>query len=83
MATKDRLHRLVDDLPEPEVPAAERYLQYLQLVASDPVFSTFLNAPEDDEPLTAADLAAIDEAHQAVTRGEVRPWEQVRAEILG
>jgi hypothetical protein len=47
------------------------------------VLHAFLTAPEDDEPLTPEDEVAIEEAHKAVARGEVEPWESVRAELLG
>ena len=39
-------------------------------------------APEDDEPLTVQEEAAIREGEEALARGEVRPWEEVRAELL-
>ena len=29
MSARDRLHRLVHDLPEAEIPAAERFLEFL------------------------------------------------------
>jgi len=32
---------------------------------NDPVLRAFLNAPEDDEPTTAEDIAALDEPWEA------------------
>ena len=43
--------------------------------AADPLLSVLINAPEDDEPLSDEDLAAIAEGKAAVDRGEVIPWE--------
>ena len=37
--------------------------------------------PEDDEPVTADDLAAIEEARSAVARGDVMSDEAVMAEL--
>jgi hypothetical protein len=36
MTEKERLHTLVEDLPEPEVHAALRFVEYLRQEASDP-----------------------------------------------
>ena len=47
MKTKDELHTLVDQLPERELEAAGRYLEYLRDI-HDPVLRAFLAAPEDD-----------------------------------
>jgi hypothetical protein len=79
---KDELHRLIDALPESELHAARRYLEYLRHVGEDPMLRAFLQAPESDEPLTEEDLRAIKEAEQAIARGDVRPWQEVRAELL-
>jgi hypothetical protein len=80
MIVKEELHRLVDALPEREVAAARRYLEYLRDVGSDPVLRAFMAAPEDDEPLTEEDEAAIREAEEEVARGEVIPWKEYTAE---
>lgn len=82
MQTKEDLHRLVDDLPESEIPAASRYLRYLRDLANDPVLRAFMEAPEDDEPLTPEEEAAIREAEEELERGEGIPWEQVKARWL-
>jgi hypothetical protein len=52
MPTRDTLHRLIDELPESELPAAECFLQYLRATA-DPVQRALLDAPLDDAPETA------------------------------
>ncbi len=76
MTIKEDLHRLVDELPEKELPVAKRYLEYLRNMG-DPVLRTFMEAPEDDEEETAM----IEEARQEYLRGEARPWEEVREEL--
>ena len=81
MEVKERLRRLVDELPESEVPAAERYLEYLRLVGRDPVLHAFLTAPEDDEPETDEERAAIDEAREDVKQGRLYSLEEVRREL--
>lgn len=82
MTTKERLHRLIDELPElpaSELEAVEVYLQRL----GDPVLRAFLDAPEDDELETEEERLAVEEARAAIVRGEVEPWSKVRAELLG
>lgn len=75
MTTKASLHVLIDQLPETMLAEAERYLLLLQTAESDPFLQFLLNAPEDDEPLTAEDIAAIEEGKAEIARGEVLPWE--------
>jgi hypothetical protein len=82
MTTKEKLHQLVDALPEPVLAEAEHLLQDLRLRAVDPFLRALAAAPEDDEPETEEERAAIAEARAAIARGEVEPWEQVRADLL-
>ena len=76
-----RLHELVDALPEGEVEAAKKYLECLVSKECDPVLQAFLDAPEDDEPVTEEDLRDIEEGRKAVAEGRVKPWEQVKREL--
>ena len=46
--SRDTLHDLVDRIPEEEVQAAKRFLEYL---AVGPAYRTALSAAPDDEPL--------------------------------
>ncbi len=77
---KNRLHRLVDDLPEEEVRAAERYLQFL-CDQDDPVIRAMRSAPEDDEPLTDEDRKAIDEGRRDIAAGRGISDSQVRRKL--
>ena len=76
--TKDRLHKLVDALPENQVEAAKKYLESL---ADKAFLEALRNAPEDDEPLTEDELRAIEEGREAVKRGETTPLEDVMREF--
>ncbi|MEX2599578.1 MAG: hypothetical protein WD533_07980 [Dehalococcoidia bacterium] len=81
--SKEDLRRLVNELPDDQVDAARQYLEYLRYM-SDPFLRMLLDAPEDDEgELTEETLAGLEEARQERLRGEGRPWEEVRRELLG
>jgi hypothetical protein len=58
--TKAELHELVDALPDASLDAAGVVLRRAQ----DPVLAQLDAAPYDDEPLTGADRAALDEARR-------------------
>ena len=78
--TKDDLHHLIDDLPDTEVQAAARYIQFLQN-SRDPLMQALLDAPLDDEPETDEELKGANEAWQEYRDGEARPWAEVRGEL--
>ncbi len=81
MTTREMLHRLVDELPDSELQAARRMLNYLRLTGDDRLLETLLEAPFDDEPETPEEAAAVAEAWEAVRRGEVVPLDEVRREL--
>lgn len=83
MTDRERLRILVEDLPEREVHAAVRFLEYLHTGADDPVAVALRNAPEDDEPLTEEEMAALREAEEDVAEGRVVSHEQARRFLLG
>jgi len=70
MTPKERLHRLVEALPDREIYAAERFLEYLAS-AEDPVLRAIREAPEDDEPLTDEDRTAIEAGLEDYRQGRV------------
>ena len=80
-ATKEHLHSLVEQLPEGELHTALRFLEYLR-DTGDPVLRAFMNAPEDDEPLTDEDRAAIEEAKEDLAAGRVMSHEELRRRLL-
>jgi hypothetical protein len=78
MEDRETLHTLVDELPEPELRPARRFLEYLRLQAADPLRTVLDAAPLDDEPVTDDDLAAIREGLREKVAGEVVPHEEVK-----
>ena len=73
---RKRLHQVVDDLPDDEIAAAERYLRSL-CADGDPVLHTVRTAPVDDEPLSDEDRAAIAEGRRDIAAGRGIPHERV------
>ena len=82
MVTKEQIHHLVEQIPEDDLEAAARYLEYLR-DGGDPFLRALANAPEDDEPETPEEAAAVAEAKEALARGEVISFEEVLAEFHG
>lgn len=68
MTARERLHRIVDELPEPD---AEQILRAFEHWRADPVSRALAAAPADDEPETPEERAAVEEAHEEVRRGDV------------
>lgn len=79
---KEKLHRLIDDLPASELPAAERFLEYLRDRPGDPVLRALREAPEDDEPETPEEASAVQEAREDVAAGRLIPHEEARRRLL-
>lgn len=74
---KERLHRLIELIPEPEIHAAQRYLEYLA-EHGDPFMRALKNAPETDEPLSDEDREALEEGRRALDEGDVVSDEELR-----
>jgi hypothetical protein len=72
MSDKATLHQLIEELPDSELVAAERFLAYLRDMA-DPVRRALLTAPWDDEPETEEERQAVQEAREQLARGETIP----------
>lgn len=81
MTTRDRLHRLVDVLPDADADALERVADALAAHALDPAARAALLAPDDDEPETAAERAGVAEALAAYAAGDVVDLATLRAEL--
>lgn len=78
---KEELYRLIDALPEKEIAAAKRFLEFLVIQPDEESWDEFLkNPPIDDEPLTEDDLRDIEEGEKAIAEGKVKSWEQVKRE---
>lgn len=76
---RKRIHQLVDRLPEDELPTARRVLEGLQAMG-DPVLRALLHAPEEEEPVSEEERAAVREAEEDVRRGRVRELDEYLAE---
>ncbi|MGI8689013.1 MAG: hypothetical protein ACR2M3_10575 [Thermomicrobiales bacterium] len=82
MSIKEDVHRLVDELPDDDLPAAQRLLEALRTKEHDPLMQHLMQAPIDDEPTTPEEDAGAAEARQELQRGEGRPLSEVCAELL-
>ena len=80
MLPKERLHELVERLPEEEFHAAERYLTYLQ-EQGDPLLRRLLQAPLDDEAEADDEQAAVEEARGDLQGGRVHTLADVRSDL--
>jgi len=78
MPPKQRLHELVDRLPDSQTETA---LRVLAALAADPVTLSLLTAPPDDEPYTEEDRRRDEEAMAALERGESIAHEDVLKEF--
>ena len=76
--SRDNLHELVDRIPEEELPAARRYLEYL---AVSPAYRAALSAPHDDEPVTEGDAEAISKAREEFRSGKVASHDDILREF--
>lgn len=77
MTAKEKLRARVEALSEEEATEALRLLD----MRSDPLVAAFLDAPEDDEPLTPEEEAAIQYSREEYRRGEAVPLDQIRHEF--
>lgn len=78
MTTKERLHKLVDDLSDQEAEAA---LVIVERRRDDPMLRALASAPIDDEASDAAEDASAAEALAAYHRGEAVSSEGLRGEL--
>jgi len=76
-ADKQHAHELIERLAPSQVSAVVGMLEAML----DPVSRAIANAPVDDEPLTAEDEKALDEAQEWSKRNPAIPHEQVLAEL--
>ncbi|HTT62405.1 MAG TPA: hypothetical protein VMG35_11210 [Bryobacteraceae bacterium] len=76
--SRDALHELVNRIPESDLPAAQRYLEYL---ATSPAYRSALAAPPDDEPVTEGDARAIERTASEIRAGRVVEHEEILREF--
>ena len=80
MATREDLHRIVEEIPSTELDSAASYLLYLRDLY-DPIVKAFLDAPDDDEPETKEERNAVNEARTALKYGEMASDEEVGQQL--
>jgi hypothetical protein len=81
MVTKEQIHKLIDQIPEDDLPEVARYLENLR-TESDPVLRALADAPEDDEPETPEEAEAVAEAKAEIERGEFDFLDDIQDELL-
>ena len=81
MSIRGVIHTLVDELPDGELAAAERYLEFLKDKGHDPLKALLASAPPDDEPVTEDDLTALREGLAEASRGDVISHDEVRRRL--
>lgn len=80
MASRQNLHRLVEDLPETEITRAQRLLEVLREMAEPPHF-TLENAPEDEEAETPEEAAAVAEAWREHKEGKSLTTDELKRSL--
>jgi hypothetical protein len=81
MTTRAHLHNLVDLLPDCELESARRLLAALP---EDPMLRVLMDAPIDDEPVTAEERRLLDEARESLrTEGGITTVELRRQVYQG
>jgi len=78
VTTKERLHKLVDELSEQEAEAA---LVIVERRRDDPMLGALAGAPADDELADADEDSSVEEALSAYRRGEAVGSEELRREL--
>ena len=76
--TREALHELIDRVPEGEIVAVQRFLEYL---ARSAAFRATLSAPPDDEPVTSGDAESIARARRDIKAGKVVSHEEILREF--
>jgi len=76
MGARDSLHKLVNELPEEDIPTAERVLQALRETA--PSHVSLDTAPFDDEPDDDDFDGGLSEARADIEAGRVVSHEEVK-----
>ncbi len=70
MQTRERIHQLVNELPDRELLDVEQFL-FERLASGDPLLRALASAREDNESLAPADEEAVEEAHRDIAAGRV------------
>ena len=80
MATKNDLHKMVDQLADLNVDAAAQYLTYLRDFA-DPAFADSDDDPDDYSRLSPEVIGDIEESLEDIRQGRTVPLEDFKKEL--
>jgi hypothetical protein len=80
MTAREALHRIIDDLPEGDLPVVTRVLEALQTTA-DPVLHALLTAPLDDEADDDDFDGGLSQARKELAEGQGVSHEEVMSEL--
>ena len=68
-AAKEKLLHMIEALPEEEILAVQRFVEFVQHRSEDPVRHALDKAPVDDEPVTDEDAHNLAEAREEMAQG--------------
>jgi hypothetical protein len=79
VTTREKIHQLVDELPEADLdPVAEILLSR----GGDPLLRLLENAPEEDEEISAEEEAAVQESRDEIAAGiPLIPFDEIKREF--
>lgn len=83
-ADGEAIKNFIDELPDRELHAIKRYLQFRSFIGDlpgDPFAQALAGVPDDDEPLTAEDLAAIAESDEDLAAGRTISMEDLKRDL--
>lgn len=83
MTERERLHTIIDTLPEDELHVALRFLEFLETEGPTSHLWSLKDAPIDDEPLTEEEEQALAEAERDLAEGRVVSHMEARRRLLG
>ena len=78
---RQELHQLVDTLPENEIEAAKRFLEFL--ATYDPVIYRLQTAPYDNEPTSEEENLEAKNAWEDYFNGKSIPSREAEKELFG
>ena len=78
--SRQELKDLIDGLPDLELHAIKRFIQYIRDM-DDPLLRLMAEAPWDDEPVTEEDIAAFTETDEDFRTGNVFTQEEIEREL--
>jgi hypothetical protein len=78
MSTREQLHAMIDQLPDVQLSSIETVLRRF---LEDPVRLALMTAPDDDEPLTDEDVAALNRSYNPERHRNLVDHEEVLSEF--